>query len=181
MWLRRTGRAARHIEACTTEDIDSTAQGWEFRTESRVSKVGRVVGDPLAGQLGSMLRSTRDIALAPGGALAYAHGDLSPSNILIDDAPGLIDFAWVPRMRTYDMAKLAFRLEYGSPAPASWTSSLVDSLIEGYGDLGLQETPAWRYHRLWMLSGVVADGRRRRGGRYRRALGELSALLSGDQ
>lgn len=178
-WMRITGKAARLIEECTIVDLQDSDEDAGPRTGSRMKRLAEVIGPKQAASVGELLRTLREAVFNGPSPMVYAHGDLSSSNILIAERLGLIDFGWVPRVRGYDISKLAFRIEYGTALPRWAVESLVDGLLEGFGDEGLAASPVWAYHRLWMASKVVADNRQRQRRRVARARREIEEMLAG--
>lgn len=90
--------------------------------------------------------------LSAEDAFVYAHNDLSDGNILLDNQRlGLIDATFLPRYRGYDLAKYAFRLDYQNYSFNAWSDTLIDALLEGYGDANANEQAPWKIIRLLCL------------------------------
>lgn len=93
--------------------------------------------------------------------IVRVHGDLNATNVLVHRSGiGLIDFAWQARLRLTDLAHFAFRLEYESGSRPRFARSLVESLLDGYGDRQVATTPAWRFLRYSKLLRVIGSGSR---------------------
>ena len=176
-WLELTGRAARVIEACTVEEVDDREDERSDLMDRRLDRLEGVLSPETMDRLRRLLGDLYKEALAAEQPLTYAHGDFSPTNLLVDEGIGLIDFEWVPRLRVFDLSNLVFRLEYETALPTRVVSPLVEAALHGYGDSEVVASPQWRFHRISNLLKVVRDGPRpwydRRSGRVRRGLGEL--------
>lgn len=178
-WLRRAGRAARLIEDCSLDEATIPRELREEMLDRRLNRVRGVLPSSLVDRLESRLYELDDAALDRPRAVTYSHGDFSTSNVLLNEKLGLIDFSWIPRLRGFDVAHFAFRLEYDTPLAPTWTEPLVRTLLEGYGEPDLPTQPGWRVVRLLKLMKVVKDGPApwyRPDPRYRRALEEITRL-----
>lgn len=177
-WLHRVGRAANLIEQCTVGRIEVEESQREAAIDRRIDRVGEVLTPDSAKRLRSRMEELDRLAHRGARATIYAHGDLSPTNILTGDQLGLIDFTWPIKVRGFDIAHLAFRLEYDTIAPPSWTAMLTRSLMEGYGAPDLTEQPGWHLTRLVKLLKIVTDARMssRLSGRTRRAIYEIERV-----
>jgi tRNA A-37 threonylcarbamoyl transferase component Bud32 len=100
-------------------------------------------------RLQTLIEALYQLAKDTTGGLIYAHGDLTRTNILrTEGGIGLIDFSWRAQLRSYDLAKFTVLLESVPYFRRGWTVSLVESLIEGYGDPEATLSPGWRLVRL---------------------------------
>ena len=177
-WLSLVGRAAELIERCSEPEtaIDLAEPMRDAAVERRIDRARASLGSQLADHVESRMIELDRASMSEPSPVVYAHGDLSPTNILIGDGLGLIDFTWPAKVRGFDLAHLAFRLEYDTPAPASMTRPLVEALLAGYGDEHVTGKPGWRLIRLTKLLKIVDETGRRRDGRRRRALAEIEAI-----
>lgn len=176
-WLHRVGEVVRTIEKCTQEKIDVDTEARAAAVERRLERVSSVLPAETLSRVEQRMWELDSMATAGGRPLIYAHGDLSPTNILVGDQLGLIDFTWPPMVRGFDIAHLAFRLEYDTMAPAGLTAPLVKSLVDGYGDVGLTDSAAWHFTRMTKLLKIVEGaGRWSADPRVRRALGEIEMI-----
>ena len=176
------GRAARLIEDCAPPGIEADREIFAKAIERRTERAGAVLPASTVEALRQRMVALDDEVLAQPGAMVYAHGDFSSSNILLrPDGIGLIDFTWSPRLRGFDVAHLAFRVAYETGASATRTDTLVAALLDGYGDPGLADRPNWWAVRLPRLLKLVELGsgsgrsRHRRGAE--RARSEIEGLL----
>lgn len=176
-WMELTGRAARAIESCTLGEVDDREDERSDLIDRRFERLEGFLPTETVDRLRLLVEGLYREALAAEQPLIYAHGDFSPTNLLVDEGIGLIDFEWVPRLRVFDLANLVFRLEYETAMPTRAVRPLVEAALSGYGDSMIVASPQWRFHRISNLLKVVRDGPRpwydRRSGRIRRALGEL--------
>lgn len=197
LWLKKAGRAARLIEDCTLDPVTdggvSIGERWDGdllvdevseakRWDRRLQRAGPVITRSSADRIDRRWRDLLTDAMGRSRAVSFAHGDLSSSNLLVGEELGIIDFAWVPRLRGFDIAHLAYRLEFDDPIPAQMAATFVRSLLEGYGDEAAPASSAWKYHRLGFLLKVLIDDRRGlrrpRWFQRKRALSEVEAILS---
>ena len=145
-----------------------------------MARARQLLPKDLAQRLSDLLVSLDHTARENPDPYVLVHGDLNGSNILVRPGGiGLIDFAWLPRLRGYDVAHFAFRLEYDRGSPAVFAQDLVDSLLKGYGDPELREGATWRFLRLSKLLRAVERSARSRLGRRSssRALAEIRAIV----
>jgi hypothetical protein len=178
MWLSRVGRVARLIEQCS-DDEDEVVIGDEERAaaiDRRLTRVRSTFTSAQMARLETRMIELDRLSMSVPRPAAYVHGDLSSTNILIGDHLGLIDFTWPAMVRGFDVAHLAFRLEYDTAAPPRLTKHLTDALLDGYGVPDLGSQPSWRLHRfvrlLKFVQGFDPPGR----GRVRRAFTEIESL-----
>lgn len=103
------------------------------------------------------------------------HGDLSPTNILVDSGRlGLIDFSWRRFLAGESVAYFVARLSIEPRTPLSWKRAAVAAVLEGYR---CDEVASWRLAYLMRLlrwSAKSAPDRRD----WARA--EMSAFLAVD-
>ncbi|HSK07087.1 MAG TPA: aminoglycoside phosphotransferase family protein [Acidimicrobiia bacterium] len=180
--LRVAGRAARLIEDCAPPGIEADREVLARAIERRTERARAVLPAATVDELRRRMTALDDEVLAQPGAMVYAHGDFSSSNILLrPDGIGLIDFTWSPRMRGFDVAHLAFRVAYETGASATRTDPLVAALLAGYGDPGLPDRPNWWAVRLPRLLKLVELGTGPRQVRHRRgaerAVSEIERFL----
>jgi hypothetical protein len=179
MWL--VGRAASLIEQCTVtspevdrDEVDRIAG----KTRRRIS---RALPESMADELASRLKEL-ELETFGKGDLVYAHGDVSSTNLLVrEGAIGLIDFAWSPRLRGFDVARFAYRLEYDTVTGRTWAEAAVSALLEGYGHPDFRRSPNWLALRVPWLLKIIALGSGSRFDRYsqraRRAMAEIESIL----
>jgi len=183
--LRLAGRAARLIEDCAPPGIEPDRAVLSKAIERRTERARAVLPASTVEALRRRMFALDDEVLAQPGAMVYAHGDFSSSNILLrPDGIGLIDFTWSPRLRGFDVAHLAFRVAFETGASATRTDILVAALLAGYGDPGLADRPNWWAVRLPRLLKLVELGTRSGQVRHRRgaerAVSEIEGLLGRD-
>jgi len=164
--IERVGRAARLIESSQGPWEDSDEHLDAARVEYRLRMIEPALDPRMYANLTETLDQLYEEIKVSDVPIALAHGDLSSSNLLVDDGLGLIDFSWIPRVRGYDVANFAFRLEFHDLIPVHMKASLRESLLTGYGDPLLEQSPHWRYLRLAALlkkvhSGGGAKGKKR--------------------
>ena len=164
--IERTGRAARLIESAQGAWVDPDEHLDAARVERRLRVIEPVLDPVLYTRLTDTIEQLYADIKASDEPIALAHGDLSSSNLLVDGGLGLIDFSWIPRIRGYDVANFAFRLEFHDLMPVSLKATFRESLLTGYGDPLLEQSPHWRYLRLASLikkihSGGGAKGKKR--------------------
>lgn len=177
--LERAGRAARAIEDCTEEPIEIDTAGRAAAIERRVERVRSSLPPAVIDRLENRMAELDRKATGHARSLIYAHGDLSPTNILVGERMGLIDFTWPAKVRGFDVAHLAFRLEYDTALPPTWTAHLTRALLEGYGVPDATEQAGWHLVRLTKLLKIVETGGRLGrsvGGRGRRARFEIETI-----
>jgi hypothetical protein len=88
-------------------------------------------------------------AIDSNEALAWTHGDISPTNILQNrEGIGIIDFTWSPKPRFSDVARLIARLEMESPRSRRWTASMCAEVMRGFGVDPAGPGAAWYFARL---------------------------------
>jgi Phosphotransferase enzyme family len=175
---RRVGEAVRLIEGLRVQDSDQIHDPrWVW--EGAVDGAASYLTDE---QMVALRRNLRDLVeeLVAEGDVVYTHGDLSPSNVLAaDDHIGIIDFHWTPRYRGYDLAVMAYRLEYAGLVPIGRSAALVDALVEGYGDRDIRRSAGWRYYLLIRQLGLAARGARA-SWRSRRASDRVREVVPGE-
>lgn len=180
-WMEITGRAAFLIEQCTIGVVDDREDERSDLMDRRVERVTSWLGPGVGDRLRCEIDDLYEQAMASARPLTYAHGDFSPTNLLVGDGIGLIDFEWIPRLRVFDLANLVFRLEFDTPLPIRVLRPLIGAALRGYGERDVVATPHWRLHRLSNLMKFVAEGPRPwyepRSARTRRAATELTALV----
>ncbi len=129
-----------------------------------------------------MLTRLYEAALDRPNPVTYAHGDLSPGNVLLmPQGTGLIDFMWVPHLRGFDLARFIHRLRYSALSMDRWTSALIRATLDGYGDPAAADEPGWRFVQLQRSLRTVERRyyplhRQRRP--VRRALADVRAMLA---
>lgn len=180
-WMELTGRAARAIEACTVGDVDDREGERSDLMSRRIDRLEGMFPPERVGLLRRRVEELHGAVMGSDRPLTYAHGDFSPTNLLVsDEGIGLIDFEWVPRLRVFDLANLVFRLEFETPLPERMVRPLVEAALRGYGESNVMNTPHWTLHRISNLLKVVRYGPRPfyqlQSGRTRRAFAELEAL-----
>lgn len=89
-------------------------------------------------------------SLGEGNApVSYAHGDISGGNLLLsEDSLGIVDFQWQVRWAGYDLVTVACRTLFNPTIAEGWARSLVDAMIDGYGDRDVASSPAWIFYTL---------------------------------
>lgn len=184
--LVTTGRAAALIERCTVDPVQDREDERVDLMDRRLERIAPFFDEGVNRRLRLLANDLYAESSSGDHPFAYVHGDFSPTNIFVsEEGIGLIDFEWAPRIRTFDIANLAFRLEYDTFVPATLVAPLVTALIEGYGRPGLTESATWRYHRLGMLLKFARGGPGRvlspRSGRRRRAIAELETMATDSQ
>ena len=177
--IERVGRAARLIESSQGPWTDSDEHLDAARVDYRLRMIEPVLDPRLYTNLTETFHQLYEEIKVSDVPITLAHGDLSSSNLLVDEGVGLIDFSWIPRIRGYDVANFAFRLEFHDVIPMRMKASLRESLLDGYGDPLLEQSPHWRYLRLAALlkkihSGGGAKGKKRL--LMQRALAEIGHL-----
>lgn len=180
--FRLAGVGARLIEQCSPPGIEAERTVFTGAIDRRLRRARSVIPESMARALEKTMATLDEEVLSNRWALVYAHGDFSSSNVLLREGGiGLIDFTWPPRLRGFDVAHFAFRVEYETGAPAGWTTSLVDALLAGYDDPDLRSSARWSAIRIPRLLKVIELGagsgldRHRRA--HRRAMEELESLV----
>lgn len=175
--LRTLGEGVRMIE-----EVGHGA-GYEHQDELWTYIDQRLAGSPVLDaerrRFRHVLEGLWDEASRQPGTFSYVHGDLSGSNVLVSGASlGLVDFGWPSRMRSYDLVKLAHRLEFGSMSSWSPTEDYVKALVQGYGP-DIRDTAAFRFSDLFqLLNRVGRPGSGKAGERnLRKALGRVTDAL----
>lgn len=178
--FRLAGRAARLIEDCSPSGIEADRDVFAKAIERRTDRARSVLPEPTVEALRRhMIELDREVLDQPG-AMVYAHGDFSSSNILLrPDGIGLIDFTWSPRLRGFDVAHLAFRVAYETGASASRTDTLVGALLAGYGDPDLADRPGWWAVRIPRLLKLVELGSGSGPSRHRRGAERARSEIEG--
>jgi Phosphotransferase enzyme family len=176
------GHAARLIEECSPGSVVADRDTFSRAIDRRLERARPVLPGPVFEALERRMVSLDEEVLSDPGALVYAHGDFSSSNVMLrDEGIGLIDFTWPPRLRGFDVAHFAFRVSYETGAPRLWTDSLVASLLDGYGDAGLAGSDNWQAVRIPRLLKLIELGSGQGSSRHRRsakrALTEIEELL----
>jgi hypothetical protein len=179
--LGLAGRAAALIEECTTTPPEVGRQEFDRITEKTRRRLGRAMPDVMAGKVASRLEELEAETFGKGD-FVYAHGDVSSTNLLVrEGAIGLIDFAWAPRLRGFDVARFAYRLEYDTVTTRAWADAAVNALLNGYGDPDFNRSPSWLALRVPWLLKIIALGKNSRLDRHnqraRRAMAEIESIL----
>jgi hypothetical protein len=180
--LALTGHAAALIERLSPQSIPLDARAMERRREKRLMRMERTLIEPTLAKLARRMEEVDAAVLDDPHPNAYAHGDLSSTNVLLRrPGIGLIDFSWAPRLRGFDMARFAFRLEYDTVTTRIWAKEMVDALLRGYGQPELVTSPRWVALRVPWLLKIVERGQESSSRRYRvrasRALAEIESML----
>jgi hypothetical protein len=177
---RRIGRAVRLVEQCSPAGLEEDRRSLWRVFDYYQDWAPDVLPRPELDALHRRMEELYDQAISVSNAVIYAHGDLSPGNVLISGSElNLLDLQWPLRFRGYDLANLVYRMENeGGPRFPGWTVALKEGLLEGYGDPNIESQPSWQFTRLqWLLKLTV----RPRVGLLRRrpseALSEMRALL----
>jgi hypothetical protein len=158
---RQIGRAARLIEECADPQSEDDSAELDRslnlidRLRDRKALHDREL-DVLRDRMVDLYRR----ALAPGGSRSRVHGDLTSSNVLTRPGQiGLIDFTWPVRLRGHDVYRFVTTLERARPGIPKWIQALVGSVLEGYGDPEIVNSPSWAFKR---AHGLLADIARER-------------------
>jgi Phosphotransferase enzyme family len=180
--LSLVGRAAALIEQCSPDSVEVDASVEAKAVSNRIVRMERALEDSTLAALRRKMEELDAAAATEPGRFTHSHGDLSSTNVLLREAGiGLIDFSWLPRLRSFDVARFAFRLEYDTVITGSWADTLVGALLDGYGDAAVTERPNWLILRVPWLLKVVERGTKSRFGRHqaraRRALAEIETIL----
>lgn len=179
--IEKAGRAARLVESVQAPWSDEDEYLDVARVEVRLQKIEPVLEPGLFWRLADTFETLYAEVRLSERPTTLAHGDFSSTNLLVEDGLGLIDFSWIPRTRHYDVANFAFRLEFYDLLPARILRQFRRSLLAGYGDPQMDESPHWKYSRLANLmnrihSGGGAKGRNRL--LMERALAEIRDLTT---
>ena len=180
--LHLVGRAAALIERCSPLQAKIEPSLMAKAIANRVVRMERALEEPTLSSLARRMEEL-DASIPDGpGRFVHAHGDLSSTNVLLRESGiGLIDFSWATRLKSFDVARLAFRLEYDTVTSRSWADSMVGVLLDGYGDPKVTEHPNWLVLRVPWLLKIVERGSKTPVDRYRaragRALAEIEAIL----
>ena len=154
------GRVIRHLESCSGQ---VASNGYFPRMAApllldKVQAQGHLSNREVA-SLHDRINAMHEQADLEGEGFVYAHCDLSPQNMILEEGGvGIYDAQFEPRLRGYDIAHLAFRLEYQTVV-TSWSRALIDALLEGYGDSGVTTSTGWRFARLWLALRFVQNVR----------------------
>ena len=180
--LGLVGQAAKLIEQCSPESIEIDEREIERMKLKRQGRMSRALAEPRLSTLDRRFRDLDETIQSDPRAFVYAHCDLSSSNVLLHEGGiGLIDFSWLRRLRGFDIARFAFRIEYETLFSRSWAEAMVEALLRGYGDPDLKLSPNWLALRLPWLLKVVRYGSQSRFSRDSRrarwAMDEIEAAL----
>ncbi|HWB89801.1 MAG TPA: hypothetical protein VG872_11430 [Acidimicrobiia bacterium] len=119
---------------------------------------------------------------AVAGGMPVAHGDLSPTNVLMmKGRTGIIDFIWARQVPGYDLARFVHRLRHSTLGWAPWTERLVEATLHGYGNREILAHAGWRFaHMSNLLTALQRFDRLAQMGRgaARKALSELRVGLA---
>ena len=172
--VQGVGRAVRHLEACSGPHVPTEEYFQRIAVPNLLGRVrdgGRLATEEVA-SIGDRLDELQEKAANDGEGLVFAHCDLAPQNMLFENGMvGIYDGEFRPRLRGFDVSHLAFRLEYQAVV-ARWARTLIDALIEGYGDPDVTRSPGWHLARLWLGLRFLENHRR-----YRKALAEVRSYL----
>jgi len=180
--LAVAGHAARLIEECSPGSVLADRDTFSRAIDRRLERARLFLPEPTFEALERRMVSLDEEVLSDPGALVYAHGDFSSSNVLLrDDGIGLIDFTWPPGCAASTSPISHSGISYETGAPRSWTDSLVGSLLDGYGDPDLVGGSNWLAIRIPRLLKLIELGSGPRSSLHRRsakrALAEIEELL----
>lgn len=168
-----TGRAVCHLEACSGSHASPEDYFQRIQIPALIERVrgmGRLSTEEVA-SIGERFDELQ-MAAKDGEGVVFAHCDLAPQNMLFEHGMvGIYDCEFRPRPRGFDVAHLAFRLEYQTVV-AWWAKTLIDSLLEGYGDPDVTRSPGWHLARLWLSLRFLRNDRW-----SRKSLAEVRASL----
>ncbi len=169
------GRFIRTIEECTLPDDAPPAVPRRALMQHGLKRVRAILSDDLVMVESLIDRLFEDAVSAD--KLVHSHADLSPKNILVDgNGVAVIDFGWLPAFSGYDVGYLACRSEYVLQVSTPWAGGLVEALLAGYGEPGLEATPRWLLARIEALLRLIDQQQHQVGPRrmrYWRAVHEL--------
>jgi hypothetical protein len=181
--FRRIGKAIRLIELSGKPAVAMREDEQWGRTPRDLQRVEELFSPREAAALGRRLKELY-VAAAEGEDEVFSHGDMRHTNVLVSgEHIGLVDLQWQVRLRGFDLAYLAVRIEYETVAVRPWTSALVAALVGGYGDPEIRSSPSWRFYRLRrLIRRATHPVRGLAKGRVtvQRARKELRAELEGD-
>jgi hypothetical protein len=147
--LERLGRLCRVVESLDADEPDVSSND-EYR-EAYAWPIAKLRNIPLdlSADLHHNIDDLLAQALTRSNPVVWAHGDLSPTNVLVAPSGrlGVFDFRWVARFRGYDLGVLGARLET-SATDGMTRNAIVRGLSLGYGMPGVQSEPGWRLARL---------------------------------
>lgn len=175
----RVGRAVRLIEGFEVSDTSAVRERIWGETERKLKTASPTLSVEEVEALDRRFTQLLDDAFAQDQPVVTAHGDLSPSNTLIGpNSTGIIDFMWIPQLRGFDLARFAHRLRFTTFGQSRWTGSLVDAMLDGYGDRTVRERPGWRFVALQRaLATALRDTRRAGRIPARRAIDQIRSAL----
>ena len=174
---RRVGKASRLMDDAMTAEFNSTQRSAIHDDLSRY--VGKAL-DRLPVDLGRSVALLLEELLSqidPSGSYCWSHGDLGPTNLLVDErSVNIIDHGFVPNFVGSDLAKYEMRVTAASPVDVALASLRRRSLVEGYGPIPRTARAAFTLAKLRRAasSSTSAFRRRRWWGRRR-----LESLVSG--
>lgn len=140
--LSQIGAVVRHIEAITKSFGASFDRAQLQRcVEAELERAAPNLDTEMHRRVANRAHElTADIDVS--SSAVRGHGDLSPTNILVDsDRLGLIDFSWRRSLAGESVARLVARLSVEPRTPAGWKRSAVAAVLRGYGHDGVD---SWR-------------------------------------
>lgn len=145
---RRIGTAVHRIETVSSPDETVSVPKQWGGADLLVQRAQEFLSPTDWHRIQDRLRDSFSSAEA-SSPLSYAHGDISGGNLLLSkDSLGIVDFQWQARWSGYDLATVACRTLYNPTVPLGWASSLIDAMLDGYGDRGVASSPAWTFYTL---------------------------------
>lgn len=174
--FRRLGRAIRLVEEVSPAGLPADRPSAWRVFDSYQQRLEEALTFAEVKALHIRLEELYGLAASEANGTIYAHGDLSPGNVLVSgEEVHLLDLQWLPRLRGYDLANLVYRMDNESPHLAGWTARLHEELLAGYGDPDISKQPGWQFTRLqWLVKLALRNGRPRQ---RAAALAELRASL----
>ncbi len=171
----RVGTAVRLLEGIPVPVPGAERERIWGEAERKLAAASSILSGAEVNRLEELLTQLLADAFDQARPLVAAHGDLSPSNvILLQGGTGLIDFMWSPQLHGFDLARFVHRLRYATVSLGAWTETLVEATLEGYGDPSAPEQPGWRITALQrLLATALRSPLQRRRRSVRRAIARI--------
>ena len=171
----RVGTAVRLLEGIPVPVPGAERERIWGEAERKLTAASSILSGAEVNRLEELLTQLLADAFDQARPLVAAHGDLSPSNvILLQGGTGLIDFMWSPQLHGFDLARFVHRLRYATVSLGAWTETLVEATLEGYGDPSAPEQPGWRITALQrLLATALRSPLQRRRRSVRRAIARI--------
>lgn len=141
----RVGKAVTILETLGHDEITSTdIAGARETLHRKTDRAASYLSSEEVTRLQVAMDRLLDEAVA--GGMPVAHGDLSPTNVLMmEGRTGIIDFIWARQVAGYDLARFTHRLRHSTLGWARWSERLVEATLDGYGNREILAHAGWRF------------------------------------